>query len=413
MLLSRTLALSQPCSSLQASRQINCLFTCRFITSTSSRSENKSAQPSTAATATANIELSAPVTYLSESHDPYFNLAYEDHLLRSTPHNQPVLFMYRNRPCVVIGRNQNPWKETTPRLLRGESIPLIRRRSGGGTVYHDMGNTNFSIILPRLMFTRAHGAELVARAIREKLGITQCGVNERNDVIIRDDEHEFKVSGSAYKIIQHRAYHHGTMLISSSLSELGKSLKSSSPHIETKGIPSFRSPVTTLNTYLPSSRQGRPIKHDEFVSAVSHEFASVYAGPGKQVITYEVSENLVREVKVWDGVRELKSWEWQYGQTPEFTNRLETVLPFGEISASLTSRHALITSLTFHLTPSISATTAETTVRQEFLDALALSLIGARYEALEGADGPEDPAYDTPQWRELSHEIISWLRQAM
>ena len=109
-----------------------------------------------------------------------------------------------------------------------------------------MGNTNFSIILPRLLFTRAHGAELVAKAIRERLGVEQCTVNDRNDVIVRTQDKDLKVcstfprprcggavaddevSGSAYKIIQHRAYHHGTMLISSSVDELGKALRSSS-----------------------------------------------------------------------------------------------------------------------------------------------------------------------------------------
>lgn len=133
-------------------------------------------------------------------------------LLRNTPRNQPVLFFYRNRPCVVIGRNQvshtgdkysvdgeylisqNPWKETTPRNLRQWGIPLIRRRSGGGTVFHDHGNTNFSIILPRLLFTRAHGAELVARAVKDRLGVEECTVNSRNDVIIRDGEKELKMS---------------------------------------------------------------------------------------------------------------------------------------------------------------------------------------------------------------------------
>ncbi|CAD6580417.1 MAG: Biotin/lipoate A/B protein ligase [Tremellales sp. Tagirdzhanova-0007] len=367
--------------------------------------EEKATQPQTPATE--SIELTAPVTYISQSHDPWFNLSYEDWLLRTTPHHQPILFLYRNAPCVVIGRNQNPWKEANPRRLREVSIPLIRRRSGGGTVYHDMGNTNFSIILPRLLFTRAHGAELVARAIRNRLGISGCGVNERNDVVIRDGQKEYKVSGSAYKIIQHRAYHHGTMLISSSLAELGKLLKAGSPRIETKGISSFPSPVTTLNTYLPVSRLGEAIQHDDFVRAAAHEFDAIYSGERKRMETHEVSEGRVHETKVIDGAKELKSWEWQYGQTPEFTNDIEGEVSIGRISVSLTTRHALITSMSIKLADSHDR------LKQEYLDALALSLIGKRYETLDGAVSPPDPHFDHKQYRELGAEAIDWLRRKM
>lgn len=186
-------------------------------------------------------------------------------------------------------------------------VPLIRRRSGGGAVYHvgfrsapldalslknvltwqDLGNTNFSIILPRQLFTRSHGAELVARAIRERLGIEQCTVNDRNDVIIRDEalgdfkviythiyyieeekrwavaEPKLQVSGSAYKIIQNRAYHHGTMLISSSVKDLGKCLRSESVSwiFSFESSPAARSESDTLsliskaNQYLPSDQK--------------------------------------------------------------------------------------------------------------------------------------------------------------
>ncbi|WVQ98628.1 hypothetical protein IAU59_005758 [Kwoniella sp. CBS 9459] len=397
----------------------------RTLLTTLPRREQKEAQPQTAATD--SIELDAPVTYISESHDPWFNLSFEDWLMRNTPNNQPVLFLYRNFPCVVIGRNQNPWKESTPRKLREASIPLVRRRSGGGTVYHDMGNTNFSIILPRLLFTRSHGAELVATAIRERLGIEGCTVNDRNDVVIRDHGKEYKIS-SAYKIIQHRAYHHGTMLISSSLNELGKSLKSSSPNMETKGIPSHRSAVTTLNHHLPSSAE--PIHHDQFVRAVTAQFEKIYSDPTsagsrsssggggggssrKKMETREVNPDWVKEEKVWKGVRELKSWEWQYGQTPEFSNQLQGDFAFGSVSASLTARHALITSLTLHLTPSVHGNTDETASKQEYLDCLALSLIGCRYETLDGAEGALAPKFEDEKWRELGNEVLAWLRRAM
>ncbi|WWD15807.1 hypothetical protein CI109_100231 [Kwoniella shandongensis] len=399
--------LLRPCSSRFAASLTFPPMRGRNIHTTLSRREEKAAQPQTPATE--HIELDAPVTYISESHDPWFNLSFEDWLLRNTPHNQPVLFLYRNYPCVVIGRNQNPWTETTPRKLREMSIPLVRRRSGGGTVYHDMGNTNFSVMLPRLLFTRSHGAQLVARAIRDRLGIQQCDVNDRNDVIIRDGEQELKMT---YKIVQHRAYHHGTMLISSSLAELGKCLKSSSPNMKTKGIPSHRSPVTTLNHYLPPGSQ--PLHHEHFVSAITKEFAKVYSDNGlRQMETREVSSDLVKVENVWKGVEELKSWEWQYGQTPEFSNEIQGEFSFGSISASLTTRHALITSMTFHLSPPLHYSTEEIAEKQEFLDSLALSLVGKRYENLEGAEGAIGDKWDDEHWREVGNEIMTWLRRTM
>nr|KIR50581.1 lipoate-protein ligase A [Cryptococcus bacillisporus CA1280] len=383
-------------------RSSSCLphITRRALHASTLRSHDKAAQPQTPATE--NIELGAPITYISKSHDPWFNLSYEDWLFRSTPHDQPVLFLYRNFPCVVIGRNQNPWKETTPKKLREESIPLVRRRSGGGTVYHDMGNTNFSIILPRLLFTRSHGAQLVSRAVRETLGIT--GTPMLTSLAY--------VSGSAYKIIQHRAYHHGTMLISSSLAELGKSLRSSSPKMETKGIASYRSPVTTLNHYLPPGRS-KHLHHDDFVRAVTAEFTKTYAGEEKSMTTCEVTESMVKEQKIWDGYEELKSWEWQYGQTPEFTNELEGNFSFGDLSISIAARHALITSMGIHLTPPLHVSTDERSIKQAYLDSLALSLVGKRYESLEGFEGVMGEEWDDEHWRDLGNDIVSWLRKHM
>nr|ODN81240.1 lipoate-protein ligase A [Cryptococcus depauperatus CBS 7841] len=372
----------------------------------------KQAQPQTPAAD--HIQLEAPASYISESHDPWFNLSYEDWLLRNTPHNQPVLFLYRNSPCVVIGRNQNPWKETSPRFLREESIPLVRRRSGGGTVYHDIGNTNFSIILPRLLFTRSHGAQLVARAVRSKLGISGCSVNERNDIVIKDGEREnidfvlgIYVSGSAYKIIQHRAYHHGTMLISSSLAELGKSLKSSSAST----FSSHRSPVTTLNHHLPLS--SKPIHHEDFVHAILNEFSQAYSSPNTPMKTHTVIKENIKENEVWKGYQELMEWEWQYGQTPEFSNNIEGNFSWGDLSVSLTSRHAVLTSLTFHLSPSLHSNPTTTAERQAFLDSLALSLIGKRYESLQEVEGAMGYEWDDEHWRDMGNQVLHWLRRSM
>ncbi|BEI85350.1 hypothetical protein CcaverHIS002_0507510 [Cutaneotrichosporon cavernicola] len=309
------------------------------------------------------ITLGPPACYVSHSTDPWFNLSYEDWLLRYTPVTQPILFVYRNIPCVVIGRNQNPWKETTPRYLREIDLPLVRRRSGGGTVYHDLGNTNFSVITPRALFTRNGGAELVSRAVRERLDVPSCTVNERNDVVLRPDgtkEGELKVSGSAYKIISQRAYHHGTMLISSDM--------------ETKGIASHRAPVSTINAYRAGEKE---ITHDDFVRAVRDEFCARYPG---DVSEYDVHEEDVELPQVAEGMADMKSWEWQYGQTPEFTNIIH-------------GQHE----------------SAADDAAQDALEHISLALRGLRYENLEGVENIL--GHSVPP--DLAWEVLLWLRGSM
>ena len=169
--------------------------------------------------------------YISNSTNPYFNLTFEDwsvspsppttttnlnmtnpiwiqlgRLFRHKPPTDPLLLIYRDDPCVVIGRNQNPWKEVNMAALRRSGIPFVRRRSGGGTVYHvsiydvqgwysfsldwwfnqDLGNTNFSIHLPRPSFDRHVTARIVLRAVRSMS--IDAHINERNDICVGKDK---------------------------------------------------------------------------------------------------------------------------------------------------------------------------------------------------------------------------------
>jgi lipoate-protein ligase A len=102
------------------------------------------------------------------------------------------------------------------------------------------------------------------------------------------------------------------------------------PNIETKGIPSFRSPVTTLNTYLPHNRD--PVDHESFAEAVLSEFKRIYEIPNTPLMKVQyVTEADITEKKVWDGVKEMKTWEWEYGSSPEFSNVIEGELSFGSL----------------------------------------------------------------------------------
>lgn len=284
--------------------------------------------------------------YVSNSTNPYFNLSLEDWLFRHKPHKEPLLLIYRDEPCVVIGRNQNPWKEVNVRASRRTGIPFIRRRSGGGTVYHDLGNTNFSIHLPRTSFDRHATAQVILRAVRS-LGIN-AHVNDRNDICVGKE----KVSGSAYKIVNNRAYHHGTMLISTRLDMLGDLLHSDKETMHTKGVASVRSPVHNLQQFNPS------VSHERFIESAVLAFREEYRLNDD---IYYVDENEdTRNIDfIRDVMTELPSWDWAYGQTPEFTHAVQRSFAWGNTVAELHSKHGIIISCEFVLPdgvdPSLSA----------------------------------------------------------
>ncbi|PLW09677.1 hypothetical protein PCANC_22239 [Puccinia coronata f. sp. avenae] len=253
------------------------------------------------------------VIWTSSSLDPYINLSIEEYLFRKVEVVSPILFIYRNRKSVIIGRNQNPWQEANLEELVRQGTLLVRRRSGGGTVYHDEGNTNYSVMLPRDQFERRVNAGLVANAVQE-MGIDHVNVTDRYDVCVGDR----KVSGSAFRITSKRAYHHGTMLISSNLAQLKGALRPT-PNmniVDSKAVGSVRSPVTSLVDSVTSH-----VNHHRFVHHLSrafsrHYYPSLDPVPHPHVIG---ESELERNEFVGAGYKELKSWNWIFGQTPQFT----------------------------------------------------------------------------------------------
>ncbi|KAJ5085539.1 hypothetical protein N7532_010310 [Penicillium argentinense] len=292
--------------------------------------------------------------YQSLSTDPYVNLSIEHFLLENAPADSSVLFLYINRPCVVIGRNQNPWLETDLRALdndrrpgagRDDAAVFVRRRSGGGAVFHDEGNLNYSVISPRTSFTRDKHAEMLVRALH-RAGAVNTSVNERHDIVItpgeelRNDPNEpptRKISGSAFKLTRHRALHHGTCLLDSpNIHDLGRFLRSPARgYIQAKGVESVRSPVGNVSRAMADSffsMQG-------VVENVIEQFVCLYGVHSDALLRARRAHALEpgifagdtwvsgtvgelqgeQEADIGKGIAELRSLEWKYTQTPQFT----------------------------------------------------------------------------------------------
>lgn len=232
------------------------------------------------------------------SSDPYANLAAERHIFEEALFGEEALLLYVNDPCVVVGRSQNPWRECDLFRMAKLSLPLVRRYTGGGTVYHDPGNLNFAFISSRESYDKRGNAELVAAALA-RLGI-EAAVNERNDLTVR----ERKFSGSAYRLTKERALHHGTILVDADLAALRAVLKPSFPGIESRGVASVPSPVIALAELKPA------LSIPQIEEALAAEV-------GAPLEILPEKDPVYRESVA--AAEEFRSWEWRFGKTPRFS----------------------------------------------------------------------------------------------
>ncbi|KAK5283804.1 hypothetical protein LTS13_000389 [Exophiala xenobiotica] len=302
-----------------------------------------------------------PLIFHLTSDNPYYNLSIEHYLLTHSHPDTRILLFYTNRPCVVIGRNQNPWLETDLKRLQqglppedgrvpqtadknygpihktqlrknGRAVPidLVRRRSGGGTVFHDSGNLNYSVIIPNSKsFKRSTHADMVVRALSSASSRHQFAdirVNDRNDIVMRRETESqwLKVSGSAYKLTRGRALHHGTLLYSSPyLDKISELLRSPGrDFIEAKGVESVRSPVGNL-VWTPDPGKRAEVRTG-ITQSIVREFWRMYGGDqerraGFNEVTLgsaECAEDTNPEIA--SGVKELMSNAWRFEQTPRF-----------------------------------------------------------------------------------------------
>jgi lipoate-protein ligase A len=253
------------------------------------------------------------------STDPYFNLAAEEYFLKNF--QEDFFMLWRSRPSVVVGKHQNALAEINHEFVRLHEIPVARRLSGGGTVFHDPGNVNFTFIRNVANISEVNFKVFTVPVIEalKKLGV-EAYTTGRNDLLIDGK----KISGNAEHVHRNRVLHHGTLLFDSHLEALKGALKVDLSKFEDKAVQSNRSEVTNIANYFQN-----PISVEEFTEFLFGEISQNYP----EFRVYEPTPEDIEAIEKLS-IEKYQTWDWIFGYSPRyrFTNSLDTAN--GEISVS-------------------------------------------------------------------------------
>ena len=261
--------------------------------------------------------------------DPRINLAIEEYALKNLDINETYLLFYINKPSIIIGKNQNTIEEINTEYVEEKGITVVRRLSGGGAVYHDLGNLNFSFI------TKDDGesfhnfrkfTEPVINALK-KLGVN-AELSGRNDIEVEGR----KISGNAQFSTRGRMFSHGTLMLDSEIEHVVSALRVKKDKIESKGIKSIRSRVANISEFL----EGK-VTVEEFRQLL---LTNIFEGLD------EIPEYVLTE-EDWKKIHQLseeryQTWEWNYGKSPKFNLQHSRRFPVGSIDVRLEVNKGII-----------------------------------------------------------------------
>ncbi|WP_318461282.1 lipoate--protein ligase [Photobacterium leiognathi] len=331
--------------------------------------------------------------FISQSTQPWFNLAVEDAIFRNMPADQQVLFLWRNADTVVIGRAQNPWKECNTGKMEQDGITLARRQSGGGAVFHDLGNTNFTFMAGKPQYDKNVSTNIVLSAL-QTLGINAKATG-RNDLVVEVGEDERKFSGSAYRETIDRGFHHGTLLLNADLTRLANYLNPDKKKLEAKGITSVRSRVTNLSDINPD------IHHDNVCEAIKEAFFTHY---GERVeVEYISPENLPDMPGFSEKYQNQSSWEWNFGNTPQFMHSMDERFAWGGIELHLDVKKGQI----------IAIKTFTDSLDPAPIELLEAALLNIEYNASAINNAIIALVEQHPEYTDTLNDINQWLKNTI
>lgn len=314
----------------------------------------------------------------SRLYDPAQNLALEEHLY-DTQQGGACFYLWQNQNTVVVGNAQNAWKECRVALLESEGGRLVRRPSGGGAVFHDLGNLNFTFILPKADYDLVRQLRVV-RSAAAAFGV-ETELSGRNDLVLTGTNGKF--SGNAFRHGAKNSLHHGTLLVSADMDRLSRYLAPSPLKLAAKGVDSVRARVVNLGDICPAVTV--PALAEALCAAFEREY-----GPARREEREELDALALARL-----TEKYNSWDWTYGKTPRFDATLAARLSFGCVELLLSLSKGLITQAAVY-TDAMDETLAARLEHALPGVPFAPEALASRAAALGGAEG---------------EALAAWLRQ--
>ncbi|RHW59179.1 lipoate--protein ligase [Clostridium botulinum] len=246
---------------------------------------------------------------VNKSTNPFFNLALEEYLLKNVDIREDYFILWQNEPTIVIGKHQNTLKEINMNFVQDNNINVVRRNSGGGAVYHDLGNINFTFITK---YDEKHLLDFktFTNPVVYSLGKlnVKAELSGRNDILIDGR----KISGNSQHIYKDRFLHHGTLLFNSELENLVKALNVDNDKILSKGIESIKSRVTNIKEH---------VKEDIFMEEFKEILIeNIFIWNKSSLKEYNLTSDHINEIEKLMKEKYM-TWQWNYGYSPEFNYR--------------------------------------------------------------------------------------------
>jgi lipoate-protein ligase A len=269
--------------------------------------------------------------------------------------------------------------------MDADDVFLARRQSGGGAVFHDLGNTNFTFLSPKHAYDQTANFTIIINALK-KLGI-DATLSGRNDMQVGDR----KISGSAFKHAADRSFHHGTLLVNANMQKLGDYLNPHPLKLKAKGIKSVRARVANLVEFNDA------INHETLSDAIIEAFCEYY---GETAAVEQLDEaSLAKQPTLNTYYQQMADWDWRFGKTPEFTHHIETRFDWGMMDVHMDVKQAMIAEVVIF----------SDALNVELIDLLKETLTGVKYNKKEIKNTLDDLAKAQPELAMQVNEFEKWL----